>query len=484
MATVVQDVSGDSALQTAIAALKAKIEGAEESSDISQLASEINTVLAGKQNTLTFDSTPTAGSSNPVTSGGVKAALDEMDEDISSLNEDLSESTSIPSAEWQVGWIGASGGRIDSTGTTAITSPILPVYTKKISVSNTYKFRMHAYGVDGYKGIWNGSTFVTYNPNYFMNELDIGNMSRQYPYLFAIVLYRVDGATISVSEGENVVFSYDTERYFENSNSNRFAGVYMGYDINPKKHGISYISYNDSLPRYPSGTTSRQGMDMHNGKAYILASSNKLMVVDVLTNVLDKTLDITSGHGNSCQFSKAILTGETLPHLFCYGYNDKKVYENRILDNGTELVNTFYLPITGYRISGGYDSDSQRLMTLHYTGDNSTDPTISDTILSVWDMSRLTNNGDGTYSPALISSYQVPFLGVIQDCKIVEGVLYCLSGPNGGPVKLTVYNNTTMLNSIVIPDMNIEPEGIAFVDKGSNYDIWLSTSRFEHLYFE
>ena len=32
--------------------------------------------LSGKQATLTFDQTPTAGSSNPVTSGGVKAAID------------------------------------------------------------------------------------------------------------------------------------------------------------------------------------------------------------------------------------------------------------------------------------------------------------------------------------------------------------------------------------------------------------------------
>lgn len=36
----------------------------------------VYTALQGKQNTLTFDSTPTASSSNPVTSGGVKAALD------------------------------------------------------------------------------------------------------------------------------------------------------------------------------------------------------------------------------------------------------------------------------------------------------------------------------------------------------------------------------------------------------------------------
>lgn len=43
----------------------------------------INTALAGKQNALTFDTTPTANSTNPVTSGGIKTALDGMQ---SSLN--------------------------------------------------------------------------------------------------------------------------------------------------------------------------------------------------------------------------------------------------------------------------------------------------------------------------------------------------------------------------------------------------------------
>ena len=38
--------------------------------------SEMNTKLAGKQNTLTFDTAPTASSANPVTSGGVKTYVD------------------------------------------------------------------------------------------------------------------------------------------------------------------------------------------------------------------------------------------------------------------------------------------------------------------------------------------------------------------------------------------------------------------------
>ena len=42
--------------------------------------SEVDTLLGEKQNTLTFDSTPTASSTNPVTSGGVKTALDTLDD--------------------------------------------------------------------------------------------------------------------------------------------------------------------------------------------------------------------------------------------------------------------------------------------------------------------------------------------------------------------------------------------------------------------
>ena len=37
--------------------------------------SEMNSALAGKQNTLTFDTTPTTGSTNPVTSGGIATAI-------------------------------------------------------------------------------------------------------------------------------------------------------------------------------------------------------------------------------------------------------------------------------------------------------------------------------------------------------------------------------------------------------------------------
>ena len=47
--------------------------------------SALETGLAGKQNSLTFDSAPTSGSSNPVTSGGVYSAINTVNTSISSL---------------------------------------------------------------------------------------------------------------------------------------------------------------------------------------------------------------------------------------------------------------------------------------------------------------------------------------------------------------------------------------------------------------
>lgn len=48
------------------------------SAALAALISNIKAALRLKQDVLTFDTTPTAGSENPVTSGGVKDALDAL----------------------------------------------------------------------------------------------------------------------------------------------------------------------------------------------------------------------------------------------------------------------------------------------------------------------------------------------------------------------------------------------------------------------
>ena len=55
---------------------QSEVEGLPAALSAKANATDMTAALAGKQNTLTFDSTPIAGSTNPVTSCGVKIALD------------------------------------------------------------------------------------------------------------------------------------------------------------------------------------------------------------------------------------------------------------------------------------------------------------------------------------------------------------------------------------------------------------------------
>lgn len=57
------------------------------SAALAALIGNIKTALRGKQDALTFDTAPTANSANPVTSGGVKTALDALARQIPSYTD-------------------------------------------------------------------------------------------------------------------------------------------------------------------------------------------------------------------------------------------------------------------------------------------------------------------------------------------------------------------------------------------------------------
>lgn len=70
---------------------------------------DVMDAISGKQDTLTFDSTPTASSTNPVTSGGVKSYVDSHDDfkitgTVSSSGYTLTDSR-INDEHWEVDWI-------------------------------------------------------------------------------------------------------------------------------------------------------------------------------------------------------------------------------------------------------------------------------------------------------------------------------------------------------------------------------------------
>ena len=61
-------------ITTDIAGIDTKLGSLDD--EILSITTDIVSLSTSKQDVLTFDSTPTANSTNPVTSGGVKTALD------------------------------------------------------------------------------------------------------------------------------------------------------------------------------------------------------------------------------------------------------------------------------------------------------------------------------------------------------------------------------------------------------------------------
>ena len=51
--------------------------------------SEVNTLLSGKQDTLTFDATPTENSTNPVTSGGLYTVIGDISSALDTINGEV-----------------------------------------------------------------------------------------------------------------------------------------------------------------------------------------------------------------------------------------------------------------------------------------------------------------------------------------------------------------------------------------------------------
>ena len=98
-------------------------------------------------------------------------------------------------------------------------------------------------------------------------------------------------------------------------------------------------------------------------------------------------------------------------------------------------------------------------------------------ILNMYNLNNLTDNGDGTYTPELISTIESPYVGTTQGRKFYQGKLYMEVSGTSSPhnSKLLCLNPYTGIVESTITDMvsgMTELEGICFYIE--NNDIyWL-----------
>lgn len=234
-----------------------------------------------------------------------------------------------------------------------------------------------------------------------------------------------------------------------------------------------YTNYSYTQKWASKGINNTQGFDIYDGKVFWIAKSgnNSVPANCYVWNLSDGSqafdtayITIYSGHGNSLD----IVDGKAYTGT---AYSPPTAYENTMASD----LQTFTLAKTfdlSEDASYGHDvcideNDSTIMWSLAHTGAIS--QTDAPFLLSKWDLTNLTDNGDGTYSPALVKSIETPQpsnSAYFQGMTMHDGMIWYASGYSGTSSQAYVYAinpiNGTVLYSI---DCNTtaEPEGVAWV---------------------
>ena len=239
--------------------------------------------------------------------------------------------------------------------------------------------------------------------------------------------------------------------------------------------GIDYSNY--EITDYCAVNLSpTQGFDIYNGIIFQFMAnasnvSNRMATINAGTStIINSNITATSDHGDSASFSDEFYSqSDAYPLIYVTSdTNPANVYVNRVTQTSSQLIKTYTFPLnkTGYYAGLCLDYENEIMYMVGYSEQNylTDDGGNNKTIISKWDMSDLTDNGDGTYTPAFISSVQRPFIYVMQGQQYRNGMLWIASGatdvrgyvyalnPSNGNLLYTVDTNTTT-----------ELEGIAFI---------------------
>lgn len=225
------------------------------------------------------------------------------------------------------------------------------------------------------------------------------------------------------------------------------------YQAGPPKPDYDSYSYTVQWPT--KDISFAQGFDIYDGKVFWVRKSgnntvNNAMYIFTLDGnyaLGEETPYITAygGHGNNVTFSTEFYAeGDTVPLvLMSTAYSDSPAYLNRITNDYTaEIVRMYKMPLIEDVINGGFDICYGETADICYTASvfgSNDDPQLGTHIgLAKWDMTDLTENEDGTFTPMLISSSRAEWHSWKQSIKYHDGLLWLASAPISG-AKAYVY---------------------------------------------
>lgn len=255
------------------------------------------------------------------------------------------------------------------------------------------------------------------------------------------------------------------------------SSISIAYDVdgNVVYSASDYTKYSIADVWKPKGIGNAQGLDVYNGRVFwVSKSGNGSIPADCYAFALSdgavasnpNPFTIYSGHGNNICLDFPKLYAST-------AYSPNKVYINTLSGEYTATLDkTLFLSDGSTDLDVAIDEkDKTIIWSLGHTA-NSQDLTAPFNI-SKWDLSELTENTDGTFSPKLLQTVQTaqPDCYFFQGFKMHDGILWYASGYTGGSYEAYVYGvdpNTGKLLYTIDAGVATEPEGVAWVKDDSS----------------
>lgn len=237
---------------------------------------------------------------------------------------------------------------------------------------------------------------------------------------------------------------------------------------------VDYSNYSFSQKWASKGIGSTQGFAIHDDKVFWVSKSgnDSIPANCYVWNLSDGSqalssnpITIQSGHGNSISIAFPKLYAST-------AYAPPVVYVNNLTNAYVATLDkTLAINDGCVSLDTCIDETDSNILWTHGHGSNATSP--NENFISKWDLTDLTDNGDGTYTPKLIQSVKTPkpttFLPnsefYLQGCCFHDGMLWYANGYSGTASQayvVAVDPNSGEVMHIIDCETTAEPEGVQF----------------------
>lgn len=230
---------------------------------------------------------------------------------------------------------------------------------------------------------------------------------------------------------------------------------------------------------YDGNKGTSQDIDIFGNYLFVAFSGlNVIRVYSLIDNTLIAEMSVDVQHGTGIQFSSEYYdSNDALPLLYDGGWLSNTINVIRITNDNdiwsASIVKTLVISDTeGYYLAPSIDSVNNIMYCYGYKLDVIT-PNDNAMKLLKCDLSSLTDNGDGTYTPAILNRIETPYMGVMQGRKYYDGRLYVGFAETGTPhncrlVSIDVDTGQTKADIDLSVVTTSENEGVCYQINGND----------------